>query len=409
MDVACKYIEYRPETAWQPSCGEQPMYDGPDLPSTDIPEDLTGPEPQSVPLDVSLLHRIYGYETVGYYVDADSAPFITPPRASELIPSENYATTEEVVSRTFHASDDQVRRALLDLVSERCCYGKSAAKNMAISKIVTSSAFHYTLETYVETRSTAWDQEPYTGQPVDSPLNGRAPLPWDIHCFPTQMFHDEIHIVEVPHTAAVMPCLGCRCLGWLRCYNCLGRGFKRCISCHGSGRLWKADAHGHRHVDSCWRCHGTGRKRCPSCGGDGRVVCRTCHGYKHLKCFIKLRIEYRNNFCEDVVEHTKMPSHLIKTVTGENVFEQTQPRVWPILNHPEREVSKASQALVNEHLREFHYARIIMQRQRLRMVPVFECHYAWNGSDGCFWVYGKEMTVHAPDYPQKCCCGCNLM
>lgn len=46
------------------------------------------------------------------------------------------------VSRTFHASDDQVRRALLDLVSERCCYGKSAAKNMVISKIVTSSAFH---------------------------------------------------------------------------------------------------------------------------------------------------------------------------------------------------------------------------------------------------------------------------
>ena len=60
---------------------------------------------------------------------------------------------------------------------------------------------------------------------------------------------------------AFQPCIGCRCLGWIRCYNCLGRGFKRCISCHGSGRMWKSDTHGHRHVDSCWRCHGTGRKR----------------------------------------------------------------------------------------------------------------------------------------------------
>lgn len=45
------------------------MYDGPDIPSTDIPEDLTGPEPQTVPLDVSLLNLVSGYETVSYYVD----------------------------------------------------------------------------------------------------------------------------------------------------------------------------------------------------------------------------------------------------------------------------------------------------------------------------------------------------
>ena len=42
-----------------------------------------------------------------------------------------------------------------------------------------------------------------TGQPVDSASNGRAPLPWEIHCHPTQMFHDETHLIEVPHTAAI--------------------------------------------------------------------------------------------------------------------------------------------------------------------------------------------------------------
>ena len=47
------------------------MYDGPDVPSTDLPEDITGPEPQTVPLDVSTLHKVPGYETVGYYADGE--------------------------------------------------------------------------------------------------------------------------------------------------------------------------------------------------------------------------------------------------------------------------------------------------------------------------------------------------
>jgi len=47
------------------------MYDGPDIPSADLPEDITGPEPQMVPLDVSTLHKVPGYETVGYYADCE--------------------------------------------------------------------------------------------------------------------------------------------------------------------------------------------------------------------------------------------------------------------------------------------------------------------------------------------------
>jgi len=57
--------------AWQPSPGDRPMYDGPDIPSADLPEDITGPEPQLVPLDVSTLHKVPGYETVGYYADCE--------------------------------------------------------------------------------------------------------------------------------------------------------------------------------------------------------------------------------------------------------------------------------------------------------------------------------------------------
>lgn len=53
--------------AWHPSSGDIPMYTGPDLPSADVPEELTAPEPQSVPVQVALLPLIVGYETTACY------------------------------------------------------------------------------------------------------------------------------------------------------------------------------------------------------------------------------------------------------------------------------------------------------------------------------------------------------
>jgi len=41
------------------------------------------------------------------------------------------------------------------------------------------------------------------GQTIDGPSHGAAPLPWDIRCNPTQMFHTEIRNLEVPHTATI--------------------------------------------------------------------------------------------------------------------------------------------------------------------------------------------------------------
>ena len=50
--------------AWEPSADGKPMYDGPDLPSADLPEDHTGLEPSPVPLDASKIStHIQGYET----------------------------------------------------------------------------------------------------------------------------------------------------------------------------------------------------------------------------------------------------------------------------------------------------------------------------------------------------------
>ena len=42
-----------------------------------------------------------------------------------------------------------------------------------------------------------------TGQRIDGPSNGSAPLPWDVRCNATQLFHSEVRHIEVPHTAIV--------------------------------------------------------------------------------------------------------------------------------------------------------------------------------------------------------------
>ena len=42
-----------------------------------------------------------------------------------------------------------------------------------------------------------------SGQPIDSPVNGAAPLPWNIPAQPQQMFSDFQTKLEVPHTASI--------------------------------------------------------------------------------------------------------------------------------------------------------------------------------------------------------------
>ena len=42
-------------------------------------------------------------------------------------------------------SEQEARMALLNLVAEHCCWGKAAARNMNITKIASTSAFHVTI------------------------------------------------------------------------------------------------------------------------------------------------------------------------------------------------------------------------------------------------------------------------
>ncbi|XP_022807961.1 protein SSUH2 homolog, partial [Stylophora pistillata] len=197
---------------------------------------------------------------------------------------------------------------LLAFVAENCCYGKSAARDMEIKDITPSSAYHYKLESYCESRSTSWKFDPYWGQQIDGPQNGLAPPPWSIPVSPTQFFKPHEAYVEVPHTASVKPCHVCKATGIIRCYGCEGKK-----------------------------------------------------------------------------------------------------KIYPISLFQDRDVNRVSQQLVAAHSRNWPTKRIIRQRQALRSVPVSQVKYDWKDVSARFWVYGLDHKVHAPNYPQQCCCGCTIL
>lgn len=128
-----------------------------------------------------------------------------------------------------------------------------------------------------------------------------------------------------------------------------------------------------------------------------------------LRCYIELTITFTNHSEDYILETTDMPDELVREVGGKLVFEDVKPMVWPIVSYPVKEVNDNSVRLVNMHRGNWPSERILSQRQRLRGVPVTEVKYKWEEHSTRYWVYGNERKVYAPDYPQQCCCGCEIL
>jgi hypothetical protein len=82
----------------------------------------------------------------------------------------------------------------------------------------------YKLETFTERRETAWVNEPYKGQPINSAGTAPPPSPWDVFVPNDAPFQNCKKMVEVPQTASVKPCYKCVGNGRIRCRHCDGRG-----------------------------------------------------------------------------------------------------------------------------------------------------------------------------------------
>lgn len=379
---------------WNPA--QATAYSGPDIGNEDLDENHQPQEETASAPSYELV--VSGYENVNGLSDAPVGP---PPSYEE---AQNIEAALVDTANLPAIRDDEARDALLSLVAEKTCWGSGAAKNMAIKDMIPTCAYHYTLETYTEGRSTKYTHVPFKGGIIDGPGNGPAPMPWDIPCNCTALFKTEVHKIPVPHTDVVKTCHKCFGRGFNRCNQCWGRGNVRCSSCHGSGHRTTHDADGRSRRTSCGMCHGRGRRRCYKCHGSGCVVCFVCEGYGSIKQFIQLTVSFTDRVSDHIVERTDLPDELIRSVQGTTIFQQTQSRVKPIQNFFEPEINQKSSDFVQMHSQSWQTDRVLQQRHVLRSVPVHECHFSHGGKQGRFWVYGQQRKVYTKDYPHTCCC-----
>ncbi|XP_067936667.1 protein SSUH2 homolog [Watersipora subatra] len=303
----------------------------------------------------------------------------------------------------------EARHALIEYVGQFCCYGKSAAKELMILKVVPSNAMHYTLETFCEGRFTTRGEIPHRGGAVDGAVNGRSPDPWSIRVNASEEFVDEAKALRIPHTSEIKICSDCRGTRTQPCYTCSGSGHERCDSCGGSGQNVTEDSDGNRMTRNCSNCGGKGECRCGYCNGSGTRQCSDCEGYGKVEVFDQLNIRYKNHIADYVLEGANLPSVLVRSVEGVEIFSQTDRKVWPITQFPVAEINQHSVELVNRARKEHSMERQLQQKQSLCAVPVTRIDYEFRGFTSSFWVYGLQRKVYAPDYPQQKCCGCNIL
>ncbi|CAG2165515.1 unnamed protein product, partial [Oppiella nova] len=318
---------------------------------------------------------------------------IPPPPLPLIPPPDDEETTRSLPSST-EISESEARQALIKHIANRCCYGKGVAKDMSIIKIEHMCAFH-SLSSVYTTRKLGINPPA-----MDSHTSIDATNLWYIEAKPTANFQNQVSQMEVPNTATLRMCHLCGGVGRKRCLTCTGNGYESCFSCHGDGHK-PSFSSGNGERERCWKCMGSGRLRCWKCNGEGRTQCHTCTGTGQLKCFMRLLITWSNHLDDFVLDKasTSVPDHQIKSVTGEVVFEEEQHRASTAV--PDHQIKSVTGEVVFEE--EQH------RRHRVRLIPMASIHYLWKGAAAQYLVYGHEMRVHAPHYPQTCCCGCLIL
>lgn len=255
------------------------------------------------------LDDIHGYQ--GHKGGEDENPLCPPPPAYNPQPELNRNTLVPNV-RVPTVSEDVARDALLKFVESKWRYSSKPARNLTFKELKPITVYRYRLETYTETRTSAWQFEPYNGQVVDGPQYGMSPPPWDIPVSVPLRYTDVVEKVRVPHSSLVKPCHKCNGYGRTRCMNCQGRGQKRCTFCHG---------HGRSRNKRCTSCHGRGRKRCFSCHGQGYRTCSVCHGSQNLLHFIQLTVTWKNDIADFIPDRQPdFPDKKFEKVTGDPFF-----------------------------------------------------------------------------------------
>ncbi|KAM7401537.1 hypothetical protein PAMP_016844 [Pampus punctatissimus] len=336
------------------------------------------------------LDDIHGYQ--GHRGGEDDNPLYPPPPAYTPQPELNRNTVVPDV-RVHTVSEDVARDALLKFVESKWRYSSKPARNLTFKELKPITVYRYRLETYTETRTSAWQFEPYKGQMVDGPQYGMSPPPWDIPVSLPARYTDMVVKARVPHSSFVK---------------------KRCVLCHG---------HGHNHSSNrrCSSCNGRGRKRnvVPNVmargtkGGTGKTSGPLGRRVVFLVAGEAVRVSEDATRDARKENKRKCQSSLTAVETFDGVcvctykmpkcFSFTCDKVYPIQGFPDQEICDVAAKLINEHLNRFSAtSRILQQRQTIELVPLTHAHYFYNGKDFSFFVYGVENKVFTAKYPTAC-------
>ncbi|XP_042185722.1 protein SSUH2 homolog isoform X2 [Oncorhynchus tshawytscha] len=285
----------------------------------------------------------------------DTGDQLYPPPPAYNPQPENDRNASVPNVRVPQVSESVAREALLKFVGSKWSKSSKPARNLTFKELQPITMYRYRLETYTESRSSAWEMEPFTGQVVDGPQYGMSPPPWDVPVQQPQRYIDVILKVRVPHSSFVKTCHRCHGCGRTRCTHCAGRGNRRCPFCHGHGRRTTGHGRNNRAGNNrCSSCQGRGRKRCTFCHGHGHKTCPTCQGNRNLMHFIQLTITWKNHVFEFVPDRLpEFPLKKFEKVSGDAFFIDESILVYPIVGFPDQEICDASRKASQEHHSKF--------------------------------------------------------
>ncbi|XP_053360341.1 protein SSUH2 homolog isoform X1 [Clarias gariepinus] len=367
------------------------------------------------------------YDTVPGYEETLAYGGLLPPPvplaplpALSNLPAQTDWSITTITKETAH-------QAFISYASGKSWYCMGPARDGIITSLEPFNVYRYRLETFAETRSTEWSDEPYTGQPEDAFIQP-PPAPWTFIAQAPAFFQDRRQNIRVPYTSSVKTCHVCMGKGNILCPSCSGSGDTMCTSCYGSGQCrgikiclmcsgcgrqnfqticWTCGGSGYIHgTELCIPCSGSGRKICGRCYGKCFCVCSKCDGREKLLVFINLKIHWITYENEYVTEQSSGldPENLSK-VSGTTIFTDTQYMLPPLVGFPDPSINQESQRLIQEHQSKyFQTSRVLQQRHTIELIPVTKVNYTWHGESYTYIVFGNENSVYTDNYPAKCCC-----
>ncbi|XP_077134700.1 protein SSUH2 homolog [Ranitomeya variabilis] len=311
-------------------------------------------------------------------------------------------TEEDITAQPASISEEDARQAFLELAAKHCCYSSTPAEEMTIDQMEGFPVYRYSLQSFIEERTTYWKTNVYYGEEVDGSFNGPAPGRWNIQVNCPEWFKEDKCHVTVPHTSEVKNCSDCDGNGKKVCPSCKGKRRKDCMACFGSGQTFQGD--------TCFSCGGTGKIICFTCKARGKITCSNCSGQGQVITFLEMKVKWENLDCSIIVyDDPEFPFDRFEKVSGEVIVSDEDNLVEPITTFSEQSVNEASQESIEQHAAALpDNTRIIRQMQQVESLLFTKVHYTWGEKQGEYYVYGQENKAYCDNYPKKCRC-CAIM